>query len=137
MKFIFNAIIILFLVILATGNVLAAPTSAAIENWAYIYPDAALELWSWSKEHPGTARSIIAWDKTNHEQSKMIVSWATTHPGEGIDVFMRDHANWRSFENVIKGHRSATKELLAWCRRYPGAVKALMKSPRPTLSSRN
>lgn len=137
MKIIFSTVIIIVALLAVAGDVKAAPTAAAIENWAYNYPDAAFELWSWSKEHPKTAQKLSAWNETNHERSRILVSWAITHPGKSIDVFMADHTNWTNLENLIKDHRSATKELLAWCSQYPGAAKALMKFSRQTLSARN
>ena len=129
MKFRF-CIAITIALLIAAGTALAAPTPAAIENWAYIYPDAAYELWSWSKEHPATARKLSVLNEGNHERSKELVAWALAHPGKGIDVFVENHPGWTELEDVIVHHRSATKTLLAWCRHYPGAAKALLKLSR-------
>lgn len=137
MKFRFYSVVITFALVVSAGTALATPTAAAIENWAYTFPDAAFELWSWSKEYPATARTLSVWDGANHERSKVLVTWAITHPGKSIDVFVENHPDWTDLEEMIKHHRSAAKTLLAWCRHYPGAAKALLKPSRKTRTTEN
>lgn len=130
MKLGFCAAIIVFAFAVVAGNAGAATNAVAIENWAYNYPDAAFELWSWAKENPTAARKFSDWDATNHERSKLFVTWAITHPGKGIDAFAENHPDWTDFEDMAEHHRSAARTLLAWCRQYPGAARALLKSSR-------
>jgi hypothetical protein len=130
MKLGFCTVMMVFALSVAAGNAGAAPTAAAVENWAYNHPDAAFELWSWASENPAAARKFSEWDAMNHERSKIFVTWAISHPGKGIDAFMEDHPDWTDFEGVAGRHRSAARTLLAWCRHYPAAARALMKSSR-------
>jgi len=126
----FCIILMVFALSVVAGNAGAAPTAEAVENWAYNHPDAAFELWSWARENPAAARTFSEWDAMNHERSKLFVTWAITHPGRGIDVFVENHPDWTDFEEVMERHRSAARTLLAWCRHYPAAARALMKSSR-------
>ena len=130
MKLVFCAVMMVFALSAATGNAVAAPTAEAVENWAYNHPDAAFELWSWARENPAAARTFSEWDAANHERLKLFVTWALAHPGQGIDVFVDHHPDWTDFEDVMERHRSAAKTLLAWCRHYPAAARALMKPSR-------
>lgn len=137
MKLICNAVLILCTLLVIAGNVIAGPPAAAIENWAYNYPDAAFDLLSWAKENPKTAQKLSLWNETSYDRSRILVSWAISHPGKSIEVFMGFHRTWTDFANLIKNHRSATKGLIVWCRQYPGAAKALMKLSRQTQSGKN
>lgn len=128
MKFRFCAVLIVALFVAGTGFAPAAPAPAAVENWAYTYPDAAFELWAWSQDNPAAARTFSRWDAANHERSRVIVTWAIAHPGKGIDLFLESHPDWTDFERVAGRFRPAASALLAWCRHYPGAARALMKS---------
>lgn len=115
---------------LAAGNAGAAATPAVVENWAYTHPDAAFELWSWARENPAAARTFSQWDAMNRKRSKALVSWAVAHPGTSIEVFVENHPGWTDLREVTERHRSAARQLLAWCRTYPAAARALMKSSR-------
>ena len=130
MKFRFCAVLIIAVLVAGSGLALAAPSAAAVENWAYTYPDAAFELWSWSRENPAAARTFSRWDAVNHERSRIIVAWAITHPGKGMDAFLESHPHWTDFEQLAGRYRPAARTLLAWCRHYPAAARALMKSSR-------
>jgi hypothetical protein len=130
MKQVFSGIIIIAALLVVVGTATANPTSAAIENWVYNYPDAAYELRSWSKENPRTAQKIATWYKSKHDQPLTLASWATTNSGSSIDQFMKEHANWSNLEDLMKNHRPATRELFAWCRQYPGAARSLIKLSR-------
>ncbi|KAB0663986.1 hypothetical protein F6V25_14320 [Oryzomonas japonica] len=128
MKFRFCAVLLMALFVAGAGFAPAAPAPAAVENWAYTYPDAAFELWSWSRDNPAAARIFSRWDAVNHERSRMIVTWAIAHPGKGIELFLESHPYWADVEQLAGRYRPAARTLLAWCRHYPGAAKALMKS---------
>jgi len=130
MKLLFCTLLTMFALSVASGNAGAALSVAAVENWAYTHPDAAFELWSWSRENPAAAREFSRWDAVNHERSKLFVVWALTHPGKGIDAFVDNHPGWADFGDIAERHPSAARTLLAWCRHYPAAARALMKSAR-------
>lgn len=130
MKLAFCALLTVLALSVVAGNGEAAPTAEAVENWAYNYPDAAFELWSWARENPAAARKFSEWSAMNRDRSKLFVTWVLTHPGKGIAVFVEDHPDWTDFEDLASRHRSAAGTLLAWCRHYPGAARALMKSSR-------
>jgi hypothetical protein len=106
---------------------MAAPTAAALENWAYIHPDAAYDLLAWTKDNPSATHAFSDWGKTNNKRSKLFVTWAITHPGNDIDDFVETHHDWRDLGSVLRRHRIAARRLLAWCRHYPGAARALIQ----------
>lgn len=130
MKLRFCVVLIIAVFVAGVWPAWAAPSPAAVENWAYTYPDAAFELWSWSQENPAAARKFSQWNEANHERSRQFVAWAIAHPGKGIDVFLESHHDWADFERVAGRYRPAAGTLLAWCRHYPAAARALMTSSR-------
>jgi hypothetical protein len=130
MNFRYYPAIIMFALLVAAGNSMAAPSKAAIENWACNYPDAAYELWSWSKENPAAARKFSEWERINPERAKSFFTWATSHPGKGVDAFMENHPGWTDFGALLERHRLSARSLLVWCRQYPGAARSLIKISR-------
>ncbi|QEM67562.1 hypothetical protein FO488_04955 [Geobacter sp. FeAm09] len=108
----------------------AAPSPAARENWAYTYPDAAFELWSWAREYPAAARRFSRWEARNRDRSGQLVAWAIAYPGRDLGRFLESHPDWPDLGQVAERHAAAARGLLAWCRHYPGAARALLKTSR-------
>ncbi|MEO6882512.1 MAG: hypothetical protein ABI199_00655 [Bacteroidia bacterium] len=104
----------------------AAFAQIPLEQWAHNHPAASKELGEWVKNHPKAARIMFEWDGNHPERSQEFVTWTINHPKQEIDAFAAMHPNWSHLDEIMKSHRPAARNFMAWCRKHPKAAHDLM-----------
>ncbi|HVM60052.1 MAG TPA: hypothetical protein VMV72_04230 [Verrucomicrobiae bacterium] len=109
---------------------LAFAGNEAMEKWSENHPDASKALGAWVKANPKAAARFFEWDANHPEKSQAFVMWTIDHPSDEVEKYVQDHHGEPLLDEILKKHRPAAVEFMAWCRNNADAARALMAHPK-------
>jgi hypothetical protein len=101
-----------------------------LEQWSHKHPKASEDLGAWVRQHPQAAHSLFEWDGQHPEKSQELVTWCIEHPHENLELFIRQHPNWKGLDIFTEHHAKAMEGFMFWCRNHAEAARALMAHSR-------